>query len=66
MNRMDSIISNIQSDRESLEASRSRIMDTDYAKATAELARTQVLQQVGVAVLTQANSIPQQVLRLLQ
>jgi flagellin len=41
-------------------------LDTDYAQATAELARTQIIQQASMAVLAQANSQPQTVLKLLQ
>ncbi len=64
-NRFESVISNINSYKEGLQAARSRIMDTDYASTTAELARTQVLQQAGVAMVAQANQLPQGVLRLL-
>jgi len=64
-NRFESVISNINSYKEGLQAARSRIMDTDYAETTAELARTQVLQQAGVAMVAQANQLPQGVLRLL-
>ncbi|MXV10787.1 flagellin type B, partial [Xanthomonas sp. LMG 8992] len=51
---------------ENLSASRSRIRDTDYAKETAELTRTQILQQAGTAMLAQAKQAPQSVLSLLQ
>lgn len=64
-NRFESVISNINSYKEGLQAARSRIMDTDYAETTAELARTQVLQQAGVAMVAQANQLPQGVLKLL-
>ena len=64
-NRFESVISNINSYKEGLQAAHSRIMDTDYAATTAELARTQVLQQAGVAMVAQANQLPQGVLRLL-
>lgn len=47
-------------------ASRSRIMDADYAKSTAELARAQILQQAGSAMLSQANQMPRMVLMLLR
>ncbi len=63
-NRFESVISNINSYKEGLQAARSRIMDTDYASTTAELARTQVLQQAGIAMVAQANQIPSGVLRL--
>jgi len=46
--------------------SRSRIQDTDYAVAAAELARTQIIQQAGTAMLAQANQAPQSVLALLK
>ena len=48
------------------EASRSRMMDTDYAASTSELARTQIIQQASTAMLAQANQLPQSVLQLLQ
>ncbi|KAF1699818.1 flagellin [Pseudoxanthomonas suwonensis] len=65
-NRFTSTIANLQSTSENLSASRSRIRDADYAKETAELTRTQILQQAGTAMLAQAKSIPQNVLSLLQ
>lgn len=64
-NRFESVISNINSYKEGLQAARSRITDTDYAAETANLARSQVLQQAGVAMVAQANQIPSGVLRLL-
>ena len=48
------------------EASRSRMMDTDYAASTSELARTQIIQQASTAMLAQANQLPQSVLQVLQ
>ncbi|PJJ99543.1 flagellin FliC [Lysobacteraceae bacterium NML91-0213] len=65
-NRFNSVISNLQTNSENLSASRSRIQDTDYAKETVELTRTQILQQAGTAMLAQAKSAPQSVLSLLQ
>jgi flagellin len=65
-NRFEGVLTQLSSAHESTEASRSRIMDADYASETAKLARAQVLQQAGVAMLTQANALPQNVLRLLQ
>ncbi|WP_028917081.1 flagellin [Pseudoxanthomonas sp. J35] len=65
-NRFTSTIANLATTSENLSASRSRIRDTDYAKETAELTRTQILQQAGTAMLAQAKSIPQNVLSLLQ
>jgi flagellin len=65
-NRFSSVIANLENSRENLSAARSRIQDTDYAAETAELTRTQILQQAGTAMLAQAKSIPQNVLSLLQ
>lgn len=64
-NRFSSTIANLQATSENLSASRSRIRDTDYAKETAELTRTQILQQAGTAMLAQANASTQNVLSLL-
>jgi flagellin len=47
-------------------ASRSRILDTDYAKASSELSRTQIIQQAATAILAQANTDQQSVMKLLQ
>ncbi|HET8800772.1 MAG TPA: flagellin [Marinobacter sp.] len=65
-NRFESTIANLSTTSENLSAANSRIKDADFAKETAELARTQVLQQAGLSVLSQANARPQQVLQLLQ
>ncbi|BBP45527.1 flagellin [Thiosulfatimonas sediminis] len=65
-NRMESTVSNLQNINENINAARSRIMDTDFAKESAELARTQVLQQAGMSMLSQANQQSQQVMSLLQ
>ncbi|MEN4903396.1 flagellin [Luteimonas sp. TWI662] len=65
-NRFSSVVANLQTGSENLAASRSRIVDTDFAKETAELSRTQILQQAGTAMLAQANQIPQSVLSLLR
>ncbi len=65
-NRFEAVISNLQNYSENLTASRSRIMDADFASETANLTRGQVLQQAGTAVLAQANAIPQTVLALLR
>jgi flagellin len=51
---------------ENYSAARSRVRDADFAVESANLARTQVLQQAGISVLSQANAMPQQVLALLQ
>lgn len=65
-NRFASTITNLQTTSENLSASRSRIQDTDFAAETANLTRSQILQQAGTAMLAQANSLPQNVLSLLK
>jgi len=65
-NRFESVVANSQTAAENLSASRSRIMDADFAQETAQLTKSQILQQSGIAMLAQANSIPQNVLALLQ
>ncbi|WP_050466488.1 flagellin N-terminal helical domain-containing protein [Herbaspirillum chlorophenolicum] len=65
-NRFTAVISNLQVSSENITASRSRIMDTDYAAETSNLSRAQILQQAGTAMLSQANSSPQSVLSLLK
>ena len=65
-NRLDSTIGALAINMENLAAARSRILDADFAAETAELSRTQVLQQAGVSILAQANAQPQLVLSLLQ
>lgn len=65
-NRLDFTVSNLSNVAEKTEAARSRIVDADFAKETAELSRAQVLQQASQAMLAQANARPQQVLSLLQ
>lgn len=65
-NRFESVISNLQISAENVTAARSRIMDADFAKETAELTRTQILTQAGTAMLAQANQAPQNVLSLLR
>jgi flagellin len=64
--RFESTIVNLQTTAENLTAARSRIQDADFASETAELTRAQILQQAGVAILAQANALPQLVLSLLQ
>jgi len=64
--RFESTIKNLQITAENQSASRSRIMDTDYAAATSELTRSQILQQAGTAMLAQANQSPNTVLTLLR
>jgi len=65
-NRFESVVTSLQTASENLSASRSRIVDTDFAAETANLTRAQILQQAGTAMLSQANSAPQNVLALLQ
>ncbi|WP_028671435.1 flagellin [Saccharospirillum impatiens] len=64
-NRFESTVSNLAITAENLTAANSRIRDADFAAETAELSRTQVLQQAGISILAQANQRPQQVLSLL-
>ena len=65
-NRLTHAVDNLTNVKTNAEASRSRILDTDYAAATTEMARTQIIQQAGTAMLAQANALPQTVLALLQ
>ena len=65
-NRFQSTINSLQAVSENLSASRSRILDTDFAAETAALTRAQILQQAGTAMVAQANSAPQAVLSLLR
>jgi flagellin len=65
-NRFESTINSLQGVAESLSASRSRILDTDFAAETAALTRAQILQQAGTAMVAQANAVPQNVLSLLR
>lgn len=65
-NRFESTIASLSAGSENLSAARSRIRDADFAMETANLTRSQILQQAGVAMLAQANQLPQLVLSLLQ
>ena len=65
-NRFESTIANLQAVSENLEASRSRILDADFAAETAALTKAQILQQAGTAMVAQANQLPQNVLSLLR
>ncbi|MCS4309452.1 flagellin [Rheinheimera pacifica] len=65
-NRFQATIRNLTNVSENVSAARSRIRDTDFAKETAELTRTQILQQTSTTVLSQANQRPQAALSLLQ
>jgi len=66
INRMTSAADNLSNVSMNTSASRSRIMDADYAQATTELARSQIIQQAATAMLAQANQQPQAVLSLLK
>ena len=65
-NRLESAVRNMENVIENQSAARSRIQDADFARETANLTRTQILQQAGTAMLAQANQVPQGVLSLLQ
>ena len=66
INRFQFAISNLQVTGENQNAARGRIMDADFASETANLARSQILQQAGTAMVAQANQLPNQVLSLLR
>ncbi|WP_176322806.1 flagellin domain-containing protein [Burkholderia vietnamiensis] len=65
-NTFQAAISTTQTQATNMSAARSQITDADFATETANLSKAQVLQQAGISVLAQANSLPQQVLKLLQ
>jgi flagellin len=65
-NRFESTIANLSAVSENLSAARSRILDADFAAETARMTSAQILQQAGVSILAQANSLPQMALSLLQ
>ena len=65
-NRLTHAIDNLTNVKTQAEGARSRILDTDYAQSTSELARTQIIQQAGTAMLAQANQLPATVLALLR
>ncbi len=65
-NRFESTIANLMSVSENISAAKSRILDADFAEETANLTRSQILQQAGLAMLAQANTVPQAALTLLQ
>ncbi|MBY0465728.1 MAG: flagellin FliC [Burkholderiales bacterium] len=66
MSRFEYTITNLRNAVENQSAARGRIMDADFAAETANLSRTQILQQAGTAMIAQANQMPQNVMRLLQ
>ncbi len=65
-NRFQAAITGLNTDSTNLTAARSAIVDTDYAQATSNLSQAQILQQAGTAMVAQANTIPQNILTLLQ
>jgi flagellin len=65
-NRFSSVVQTLSVASENAQASRGRIMDADFAKETANMTRGQILQQAGTAMVAQANSMPNNVLSLLQ
>jgi len=65
-NRFEHTIANLQNVNENIKASRSQIQDANYAKESAALAKTQVLQQAGMSMLSQANKNSQNVMQLLR
>ena len=65
-NRFSAAISNLETTSTNLLASRSRILDTDYAKETTNLAKSQIITQAATAMLAQANQMPNVVLSLLK
>jgi len=66
INRLQYALDNLTNVSLNANASKSRVLDADYAKETSELARTQIIQQAATAMLSQANTVPQTVLQLLQ
>ncbi|RKJ97372.1 flagellin [Alicycliphilus denitrificans] len=64
--RFETAVNNLQTSSENMSASRGRIQDADFASETANLSRTQILQQAGTAMVAQANQLPQGVLSLLR
>ena len=65
-NRFQAAVSGLQTDSQNLSAAKSQIVDTNYAQATSNLSKAQILQQAGTAMVAQANTIPQNILTLLQ
>lgn len=65
-NRLEHAVDNLTNIQTNAETSRSRIVDTDYAETTSELAKAQIIAQAGTAMLAQANQLPQNILTLLK
>jgi flagellin len=66
LSRLEQVASSLASSSSNLSSARGRIMDADFAKETASLTRSQILQQAGTAMLAQANQLPNNVLSLLR
>jgi flagellin len=66
LNRMDAVVRNLSNTVENITQARSRIQDADFAQETANMTKAQILQQAGVAMVAQANQLPQTVLSLLK
>ena len=66
LNRLDPTISNLQNSFENLSAANSRLLDADYAKESAEMAKSQILMQAGVGMMAQTKQLPDMVLQLIQ
>ena len=66
LSRLEQVVSSLDTNSSNLSAAKGRIMDADFAKETANLTRSQILQQAGTAMLAQANQLPQNVLSLLR
>jgi flagellin len=66
LSRLDQVVSSLETTSSNLSSARGRIMDADFAKETANLTRSQILQQAGTAMLAQANQLPNNVLSLLR
>jgi len=66
LSRLDQTISNLQNSSANISMARGRILDADFARETAQLTRSQILQQAGSAMLVQANQLPNTVLTLLK
>ena len=64
--RFQAVVSSLQTSSQNLAAAKSQITDADFAMETASLSRNQILQQAGVAMLAQANALPNNVLSLLK
>ena len=66
LSRLEQVASSLDTNSSNLASARGRIMDADFAKETANLTRSQILQQAGTAMLSQANQLPNNVLSLLR